>query len=43
MIPDPAAVTHINYAFAHVNESFNGLRIDNPDRLKAIVDLKKKH
>jgi chitinase len=41
IMPDPNMVTHINYAFGHVNKTFNGVRIDNPDRLRAIVELKK--
>ncbi len=41
--PDPSCVTHINYAFGHVNETFNGIRIDNPGRLKSIVELKETH
>lgn len=41
VMPNPAYVTHINYAFGHVNETFNGIRIDNEDRLRSIVDLKK--
>lgn len=40
-IPDPTYITHINYAFGHVNESFNGIRIDNEERLREIVKLKK--
>ena len=39
-IPDPAHITHINYAFGHVTNSFDGVRIDNPERLKAMVALK---
>lgn len=39
--PDPFVMTHINYAFGHVNDTFDGVRIDNPRRLKAMVDLKK--
>ena len=39
---DPAYMTHINYAFGHVNELYNGVRIDNEERLKSIVLLKKK-
>lgn len=39
-LPDPGYVTHINYAFGHVNDRFDGLRIDNPERLKTIVALK---
>ena len=42
-IPDPTVMTHINYAFGHVNDSFDGVRIDNPDRLRMIVDLKKQN
>ena len=34
-------MTHINYAFGHVNESFNGVKIDNEERLRQIVDLRK--
>ena len=37
---DPTVMTHINYAFGHVNDTFDGVRIDNPRRLKSIVDLK---
>ena len=43
VMPDPQYMTHINYAFGHVNESFNGVRVDNEERLKQIVDLKKQH
>ena len=39
-MPDPSLVTHFNYAFGHVSDSFDGVRIDNPDRLRAIVALK---
>lgn len=39
-IPDPSVMTHINYAFAHVNDTFDGVRVDNPERLKEIVALK---
>jgi chitinase len=42
IMPNPAVVTHINYAFGHVNDSFNGVRIDNEERLKQIVALKTK-
>lgn len=41
IMPDVDSVTHINYAFGHVNKTFNGVRIDNSDRLRAIVELKK--
>lgn len=43
VIPDPTVMTHINYAFGHVNDTFDGVRIDNPDRLAAIVALKEKN
>ena len=41
--PDPSVMTHINYAFGHVNDSFDGVRIDNPERLRKIVGLKEKN
>ncbi|MCD7794649.1 MAG: glycosyl hydrolase family 18 protein [Alistipes sp.] len=37
VMPDPSDMTHINYAFGHVNETFDGLRIDNEPRLREIV------
>ncbi len=40
-LPDPAYMTHINYAFGHVNETFNGVNISNEGRLREIVGLKK--
>lgn len=43
IMPDPNFVTHINYAFGHVNETFNGVKIDNEARLKQISDLKKEY
>jgi GH18 family chitinase len=41
VVPDPTVMTHINYAFGHVNDQFNGVRIDNEQRLRDIVALKK--
>jgi chitinase len=41
VMPDPDYVTHINYAFGHVNNEFNGVDISNEERLKSIVDLKR--
>jgi len=32
IIPDTDYITHINYAFGHVNESFNGVMINRPPR-----------
>lgn len=43
IIPDPSLMTHINYAFGHVNDSFDGVRVDNPQRLHQIVALKKQN
>ena len=40
-LPDPTYVTHFNYAFGHVNETFNGIRIANESRLMAVSNLKK--
>ena len=42
-VPDPTVMTHINYAFGHVNDTFNGVRIDNPERLRMITGLKKQN
>ena len=38
----PEYVTHINYAFGHVQGSFRNVGIDNVERLKYVVSLKKK-
>lgn len=40
IMPDPWVMTHLNYAFGHVNDTFDGVRIDNPDRLRDIIKLK---
>lgn len=40
-IPDPSVLTHLNYAFGGVNDSFNGIVIDNEPRLRQMVALKK--
>lgn len=41
IMPDPEVVTHINYAFGHITDAFNGVRIDNEGRLRSLVALKK--
>lgn len=41
--PDPTKMTHINYAFAHVSDTFDGVRIDNEARLRSVVALKEKN
>lgn len=40
VIPNPHHMTHINYAFGHVTDSFDGVRINNEARLQEIVRLK---
>lgn len=40
-LPDPAYLTHINYAFGHVNDTFDGAVVSNPERLRRVVELKK--
>ena len=40
VMPDPQYMTHVNYAFGHVDTTFDAVRIDNPDRLRAIAALK---
>src|SRR5690606_5849618 len=42
-MPDPTYVTHVNYAFGHVNDSFGGIRISNPNRLTRLTALKTAH
>lgn len=41
VIPDPKYMTHINYAFGHVDETFDGVGIANEGRLRQMVELKK--
>lgn len=43
VMPNPKYITHINYAFGHVNNTFNGIRIDNEQRLSQMVELKKQN
>lgn len=40
-LPDPAYVTIFNYAFGHVNNTFDGIRISGEDKLTALSNLKK--
>lgn len=42
-MPDPGLVTHYNYAFGHVADSFDSVRVDNPMRLKSIVALREQN
>jgi chitinase len=43
IIPDPNCLTHINYAFGQVNETFDGVKISNKDRLRQIAQLKEQY
>ena len=43
VMPDPFLLTHVNYAFGHVTETFDGLEIEEVDRLKEIVKLKEQN
>jgi len=40
VMPEPTYMTHINYAFGHVSESFSGIDISSPENLKNISALK---
>lgn len=42
-LPDPSLMTHINYAFGHVSADFKHLTVQNPDRLRQIVALKRQN
>lgn len=42
-LPDPTLMTHINYAFGHVNKTFNGCDIQNEPFLRKVVALKEKN
>lgn len=39
--PDASYLTHINYAFGHVNDSFDGVRLDTPENLHRLAGIKK--
>lgn len=40
IVPDPNVMTHLNYAFGEVNETFNGMNINRPERLRMMAGLK---
>ncbi len=40
VMPDPTLITTINYAFANVNDTRDGVKINNEDRFKDIIALK---
>jgi chitinase len=39
-MPDARLLTHLNYAFGHVTDTFDGVRVSNPDRLYHMWSLK---
>ncbi|MFI3299380.1 MAG: glycosyl hydrolase family 18 protein [Rikenellaceae bacterium] len=39
-MPDPTLMTHINYAFGVMNDSCDGVIIQNPEKLRKVVALK---
>lgn len=43
VMPDPSTLTHINYAFGLVKDSFDGVTVNNPERLRAIAALKQEY
>lgn len=42
-LPDPTLVTHLNYSFGHVTDSFDSVRIDRKERLRTIVAMKQQN
>lgn len=38
-LPDPSAITHINFAFGHVNETFDGVYVPQPKALHNVANL----
>ena len=42
-LPDPTLMTHINYAFGHVKNTFDGCDVQNPPFLRQVVALKEKN
>ena len=42
-IPDPKLLTHLNYAFGHIENDFETLKVEKEGRLKLMVALKKQN
>jgi len=42
-LPDATFLTHINYAFGHVNDTFDGVRIEEEEWFAKIAKLKNKY
>jgi chitinase len=43
VMPDPEYLTHVNYGFGHVNATFDGIRVENPVRLRQIALMRVKY
>ena len=43
VVPDPNVMTHLNYAFGGVNETFDGVYVNSPERLRVMVGLKEQN
>ena len=42
-LPDPTILTHVNYAFGHIENDFETLKVEKEARLKLVVALKKQN
>ena len=42
-MPDPKLLTHLNYAFGHIENDFETLKVEKESRLKLMVALKKQN
>ncbi len=42
-LPDPTLMTHINYAFGKVTDTFDGMTIQNPEFLKKVLRLREQN
>ncbi|MBR1621910.1 MAG: glycosyl hydrolase family 18 [Prevotella sp.] len=42
-LPDPMLMTHINYAFGHVNKTFDGVDVQNEPFLRRVVALREQN
>ena len=42
-MPDPTLMTHLNYAFGKVTDTFDGMTIQNTDFLRKVMKLKEQN
>jgi chitinase len=42
-MPDPKYLTHVNYGFGHINATYDGIKVDDPVRLRQISMMKVKY